>query len=55
MSRTISRGTKMTEKIVVRAHKEDIANLKLAAQQLGMDSSAFIRYLLIREKIIHPV
>ena len=45
----------MTEKIVVRAHKEDISNLKLAAQKMGMDSSAFVRYLLIKEKIIHPV
>ena len=55
MSRTISRKTKMTEKIVFRGHPEDVANIKLAAQQLGMDSSAFLRYLLIKERIISPV
>ena len=55
MSRTISRKTKMTERLVIRATAEDLANVKLAAQQKGMDSSTLIRQLLIEQKIIQPL
>ena len=55
MSRTISRSSAMSKTIVFRAHEEDIANIKLAAQKKGKDCSAFIRDLLIREGIIKPV
>ncbi len=45
----------MTERIVMRATHKDKADVILAAQSMGMDSSAFIRHLLIKEKIISPV
>ena len=55
MSRTIARKERMNDTIVVRCHTEDKVNLKLAAQAAGKDSSALVRELLIREKIINPV
>ena len=55
MSRTIARKSKMNQRIVIRGTDEDIANIKLAAQELGMDCSALIRQLLIKEKIIQPL
>ena len=45
----------MTEKIVMRAHLEDVTNIKLAAMNEGLDVSTFLRQLLIRNKIISPV
>ena len=45
----------MTEKFVVRATAKDLAELKVASQQMGLDMSAFFRLLLIREKVIRPL
>jgi uncharacterized protein (DUF1778 family) len=45
----------MDSSILIRATQEDKANLKLAAQSSGKDVSAFIRDLLIREKVITPL
>lgn len=55
MARTIARATTMTERIVIRATAKDKAEVAIAGQKLGMDSSAFIRYLLIKEKVITPL
>lgn len=55
MSRTIARSAKMTEFIKLRATAKDRADVALCAQKLGMDSSAFIRYILIKEHIIQPL
>ena len=55
MSRTIMRGSKMDRPFQMRFHEEDLANLKLAAQSAGKDVSAFIRDLLIKEKVINPI
>lgn len=55
MPRHIARATAMTDKIVIRATAKDKAEVALAGQNLGMDSSAFIRYLLIKEKVITPL
>ena len=55
MARTNSRKEKMTKVIVFRAHDEDIANLKLAAQNAGKDVSGFIREILVREKVLNPI
>ena len=55
MARTIARQTAMTERITIRATHKDKTDVALKAQDMGMDSSAFIRYLLIKEKVISPV
>lgn len=55
MARTISRGTRMNERIYFRATPEDITNLKLAAQRQGVDVSAFIRNILIKERVFSPL
>ena len=55
MARTISRKSKMNERIVIRGTEEDMANIKLAAQEKGMDCSTLIRQLLIKERIINPL
>ena len=55
MTRTITRGQRMTGLIAVRATEDDRASLKLAAQNQGLDVSAFVRQLLIKEKIIKPL
>ncbi len=52
MARYNTRSAKMTEKIVIRGHHEDMARIKLCAMNQGMDMSGFIRQLLIKEKII---
>ena len=44
----------MTDRFVVRATKKDKADVAIAAQNYGMDTSAYIRFLLIREKVISP-
>ena len=55
MSRKIARSTRMTERVVIRATQKDKTEIAIAAQNIGMDSSGFIRYLLIKEKVISPV
>ena len=45
----------MDSSILIRATQEDKVNLKLAAQSAGKDVSAFIRDILIREKVITPL
>ena len=55
MARHIARATAMTERVVVRSTHKDKAEIAMAAARLGMDSSAFIRYLLIKEKVITPL
>lgn len=55
MPRNIARSERMDDKIVVRCHSKDKAELTVAAQQMGMDCSAFVRYILIKEKVLSPV
>lgn len=55
MARTISRGEKMASRIFFRCTEEDRVAVKLEAQKRGQDMSAFIRDLLIREKVITPL
>jgi len=55
MARTIDRGEKMDESIIIRATAKDRAQLKLFAQSRGLNSSAVIRNLLIENKIIDPL
>ena len=54
MTKTIARATPMSKVIAIRATEADVAEVKLAALSMGMDVSAFFRYLLIKEKIITP-
>ena len=55
MARTNSRSTKMNKQIIMRAHEEDLANLKMAASEKGIDVSGLIRSVLIKERLINPV
>ena len=55
MARTITRKTKMEERVVFRATQEDIANIKVAAMRSGMDSSGYIRQLLINKGVINAI
>ncbi len=55
MARTITRKTKMQERITLRATPEDVANIKVAAQREGMDSSGLVRRILIKQGIIEPI
>ena len=55
MPRQITRGEKMDNTFVFRCTEKDRVELKLAAQNMGMDMSGFVRYLLIKEKVITPV
>lgn len=55
MSRTTTRGAHLTESLIIRISAEDKANIKLAANRLGLDVSNFIRQLLIREKVLSPI
>lgn len=52
MARTIARSAPMTERIVLRGTPDDVYNLNKAAQRCGLDKSAFLRSLLVREGII---
>lgn len=54
MAKTIARGERMDKVIAIRATQSDVAEVKLAALNMGMDVSCYIRYLLIREKVINP-
>lgn len=55
MARTISRGEKMNSRIFFRCTEDDRVAIRLEAQKRGQDMSAFIRDLLIREKVITPL
>ena len=55
MARYNTRSAKMTEKIVIRGHLEDVAKIKLCAMNQGMDMSGFIRQLLIKERVIDVI
>lgn len=55
MARTNSRSTKMNRQFIMRCHDEDLANLKLAAAERGVDVSSLIRQTLIKERLINPV
>jgi hypothetical protein len=55
MSRTIERSAKMNEIIAVKAHQEDVALLKLAAQRAGTNVSNLIRQTLIKNGLINPI
>ena len=45
----------MDADIKMRATQKDKANIKLKAMEQGKDVSAFLRDLLIKEKIIEPL
>lgn len=55
MPRTIARSEKMSERMVLRCTPSDIAALRLAAQNKGLDVSALVRMLLIKERILEPL
>lgn len=55
MARTICRKAPMKGAIKMRAHEEDIANIKLAAMNMGLDVSTFIRQVLIKQGIINAL
>ena len=55
MARHYARSSPMNEFIKLRATAKDKAEVALKAQELGMDSSAYIRYILIQQKIIQPL
>ena len=55
MPRHITRSERMDTTFVFRCTEQDRAELKLASQKMGMDMSGFIRYILIKEKVITPV
>ena len=55
MSRTIMRKHSMNKFIRLRAHEEDVANLKIRAQQKGMDVSAYVRQLLIEQGVLNAL
>ena len=55
MPRTNARATKMTNTISIRATADDVAQIRLKAQRRGMDLSAYLRDLLIRNQIINPL
>ena len=53
--RTITRASKMNQVLSLRCTIEDRAKLKLAAQRQGIDMSALVRQLLIKEGILDPL
>ena len=55
MARNYARSGPMTESIRIRATQKDKTELTIAAQNMGMDVSGFVRYILIKEKVINPV
>ena len=55
MARTISRKDHMSKVLQLRCHEEDLANIRIAAMNAGKDMSAFVRDILIKEKVINPV
>ena len=55
MPRTIARSERMDRQIIFRGTEADVANLKIAAQERGIDVSALIRTTLIKERLINPV
>lgn len=55
MARTISRKARMDGSIKMRAHEEDIANLKLKAQAQGLDVSTFLRQVLIKNGVLNAL
>ena len=54
MTRTTTRRDRMTASLTIRATQGDISRIKLAAQELGIDASSYIRKLLIENKVIMP-
>ncbi len=55
MARTIARRMAMDKTIKMRAHDEDVANIKLAAQRKGLDVSTYLRQLLIKEGVLNAL
>ena len=55
MARTICRKARMDGAIKLRAHQEDIANVKLQAQAQGLDVSTFIRQILIKQGVLNAL
>ena len=54
MPRTKMRNNRMTSALSIRTTEGDLARIRLHAQELGIDASAFIRKLLIENKVIMP-
>ena len=55
MARTTTRGAHLKDSLIIRISPEDKANIKLAANKVGLDVSNFIRQMLIREKVLPPI
>lgn len=55
MSNKPTRGKKMEEQFIFRCTIEDKLNIELAAANEGMSSSALIRNLLIKARVLDPV
>ena len=55
MPRSISRSEPIDQLIVFRGSHKDKAELKINAQKQGMDMSAYIRHILIKEKAISAI
>ena len=45
----------MNKQIIFRGTEADVANLKVSAQERGLDVSGLIRQVLIQAKCINPV
>ena len=54
VARTISRSTPMDHKFQLRCKEADKAAIKIAAQAQGLDCSTFIRWILIKERVLTP-
>ncbi len=45
----------MNRSLVIRLTDEDQSRIRIEAQRQGIDMSAMVRQLLIRERVIRPV
>ena len=52
MARTIARSAGMNNLLTLRCTDKDIKHITDAAKKMGVDRSAFLRLLLIKNKII---
>ena len=53
--RTNSRSEKMTKVLSMRLTEGDVAALKIQAQKRGIDTSQFVRQVLIEQHILKPM
>ena len=45
----------MNRRIMLRCTESDMADLKVAAQERGLDVSGMLRSILIKEKVLSPL